>query len=137
MSLYCIVYVSIATQKITEDDLKSILQAGRAHNQLAGITGILLYRDGFFIQAIEGEEEQVDTLFARLLEDPRHTNQLIIYKEPIDKRCFSEHTMGFKDLDLQAFKGVKGFSDFMQHPTPEFFVQSATEVEIFLNKFRS
>lgn len=136
MSLYCLVYVSIATQKISEDDLKALLKAARANNKSADITGMLLYRDGFFIQAIEGEEAQVDALYNRIVQDTRHTNHLLIYREPIEKRCFSEHTMGFSELNVESFKGVEGFSDFMQRPTPEAFDQYATEVEILLNKFK-
>lgn len=137
MSLYSLVYVSIATREITEDDLKTILKAARAHNKAANITGMLLYRDGFFIQAIEGEEAQVDALYSRIVQDPRHTNHLLIYKEPIEKRCFSEHSMGFSDeLNVDSFKDVEGFSDFMQRPSPEAFDQYATEVEVLLNKFK-
>lgn len=137
MSLYSIVYVSIATQEMSEEDLKKILKVGRANNKEADITGMLLYRDGFFIQAIEGEEAQVDTLYNKVIQDSRHTNHLLIYRRPIEKRIFSEHMMSAADLNVELFKDVEGFSDFMQRPTPEFMEQCTTEVEELLALFKS
>ena len=137
MSLYTIVYVSIATQEMSAEDLKKIFKAGRANNEKAGITGMLLYRDGFFLQVIEGEEAQVDALYKKVIEDSRHTNHLLIYKRPIEKRAFSEHLLSASDVDASVFKDVKGFSDFMQRPTPEFLEQCTSDIEEYLNLFKS
>ena len=35
-----------------------------------------MYRDGFFIQALEGEEETVMSLYNKIKTDPRHRSVL-------------------------------------------------------------
>jgi hypothetical protein len=55
MSLYCLVYVSIANQEMSDKHLEAMLKKARNKNEKSAITGMLLYRDGFFIQALEGE----------------------------------------------------------------------------------
>ncbi len=137
MSLYTIVYVSIATDAMSAEDLKTIFKTGRANNEKAGITGMLLHRDGFFLQVIEGEEEQVDALYDKVIKDSRHTNHLLIYKRPIEKRAFSEHLLSASDVDAAVFKDVKGFSDFMQQPNREFVEQCTSDIEEYLNLFKS
>ena len=44
--------------------IEAILREGREHNQACGITGILCYGDGVFLQCIEGGRMQVSELFA-------------------------------------------------------------------------
>ena len=54
MSLHCLIYTSIASQKMTDEDLKAILEKARPHNLALDITGMLLYQDPFFMQIFEG-----------------------------------------------------------------------------------
>ena len=57
-SLYCLVYTSIANQKMSDDNLKDLLKKSRSKNETLNITGMLLYLDPFFIHILEGEEKQ-------------------------------------------------------------------------------
>ena len=56
MSLHCLIYTSVATQKMTDDYLKSILEKSRPKNIALSVTGMLLYLDPFFVQVLEGEK---------------------------------------------------------------------------------
>ena len=47
MSLYCLVYTSIAIQKMSDDDLKDLLKKIRQKNETRHVTGMLLYLDPF------------------------------------------------------------------------------------------
>lgn len=48
MSLHCLIYTSIASQKMTDEDLKAILQKARPRNAALDITGMLLLSGSFF-----------------------------------------------------------------------------------------
>jgi hypothetical protein len=121
MSLCSLVYVSIAFEEMTDDDLLRLLEAARKNNAQFGITGVLLYRERFFIQALEGEAHDVDRLFEVIKQDPRHYNVLPIYKSHIDRRSFSQWAMGFDSPNFDALKQIDGFSDFMRpHPADGF-----------------
>ncbi len=136
MLLYCLVYVSLATQDMSDDQLKAMLKKARDNNEKLSITGMLLYRDGFFMQALEGDEEKIETLFNTIAKDIRHRDVLLVYKKPITERSFEKWTMGFNKVDSKTLECLDGFCDFMQRPTPEFFKHRASEAEALLDEFK-
>ena len=71
MSLYCLVYTSIASQKMSDDDLKDLLKK-KEKNETRHFTGMLFYLDPFFMQVLEGEEAMVNELFNLIKQDSRH-----------------------------------------------------------------
>jgi len=94
--LVSLVYVSTAPHKLANAELEAILADSRRNNARDGITGMLLYMDGNFIQAIEGPEPAIDDLLARLRRDPRHSDLVVMTRYPIVERQFPEWSMGFQ-----------------------------------------
>jgi Sensors of blue-light using FAD len=136
MSLYCLVYVSIANQKMSDRHLEALLKKAMEKNEKSAITGMLLYRDGFFIQALEGEQETIENLFATIAKDERHRDVILVYSSPIKQRGFPDWTMGFNRIDDNDAGIIKGYTDFLKQPTPAFFNHYATEVDILLSRFK-
>ena len=91
-----LIYSSHATREMTVQDLEQLLAASRARNALVGITGLLLYRDGIFLQCLEGEEGVVRDTYARILRDPRHHRVLHLIEERVDGRSFPDWAMEFR-----------------------------------------
>ena len=87
--LYCSRSVDTSAQAI-----ESILVQSRQHNALTGITGILCYGDGIFLQCIEGGRMQVSELFGSIQKDPRHKDVALLHYEEIAERRFSGWSMG-------------------------------------------
>ena len=96
MSLISLVYASSAVSPLDDHQLAQLLDASRANNAALDVTGMLLYRDGNFMQALEGEEEVVLGLERRIRNDPRHRGVLRLLKRPIVEREFPEWSMGFR-----------------------------------------
>lgn len=67
-----ILYCSQATQPFGERALTELLDQARASNAQRGVTGLLCYEQGHFVQLIEGPPAVVAALFARIEHDPRH-----------------------------------------------------------------
>ncbi len=136
MSIISLVYVSVETRPMTGEDITDILTTARNFNASQGITGMLLYRTGYFIQALEGEADRVNALYEKIANDPRHKNVLLIYKNPIQKRAFGEWSMGFKNLvDVDAGK-LEGYTDFLEQPiTPE-LIGDPSRAKSFLELFK-
>jgi hypothetical protein len=65
MALFQIVYSSTAAKSLGRAELMDLLNGSVGRNARAGITGLLLYKDGAFMQAIEGEEESGDQAFLK------------------------------------------------------------------------
>jgi hypothetical protein len=74
--------------------IDSILAQSRHHNPVSGITGILCYGDGVFLQCIEGGRLQVSELYGSIQKDARHKDVALLHYEEISERRFSGWSMG-------------------------------------------
>ncbi len=133
MSLCCLVYTSVSTQRMSDDDLKNMLKKSRKRNEASGITGMLLYLDPFFMQVLEGEDTVISKLFDRIKKDPRHQKASPIYKKSIQKRYFKNWTMGFQKINSE---NIDGFSDVLQKPNAELLKVYPNTVCELLDKFK-
>ena len=108
MSLRRIVYTSHATEQFNKRNLLDLLHSSRGYNTIDNITGVLMHRDGVFLQIIEGESDVVDDLFRRLGNDKRHDNIKMIQDCSPDKRLFSSWAMGCADFDEPELSLIPG-----------------------------
>lgn len=136
MGLITIVYVSVSSHPMTDDELKTLLEECRAFNSPNQVTGMLLYREGFFIQALEGEAEVVEKLYEGISKDPRHIKVLTVYRNAIEKRTFEDWAMGFNKLTEADGQDIEGFTDFLASPDTDFFVHHPGRAAVLLNSFR-
>ncbi len=111
--LMCLVYVSAAVKPFDEDALVELLRKSRSNNEREDVTGLLLYMDGKFMQALEGEQETVLALYRRIAMDDRHTKVTTLIKFAIPARSFPEWSMGFANIDKIEAENRAGFSPFL------------------------
>ena len=78
--------------------IEAILEKAREHNPVSGITGILCYGGGIFLQAIEGGRMQVSELFGAIQKDQRHKDVALLHFEEISERRFGGWSMGQVNL---------------------------------------
>lgn len=110
-------YVSSATELFTTPQLTNLLERSREANERAGISGMLLYKDGNFMQTVEGPAAAVEDLEARLASDPRHRGMLVLLRGERQQREFDGWSMGFRDLGAaDDLAGVEGYSEFLDTP---------------------
>jgi hypothetical protein len=91
-----LLYVSNTESDIALGALDDILTASRRNNELMGITGLLLFIDGGFLQILEGEERAVRELYTRVANDPRHRSPRLMLDREIPGRAFPDWSMGFE-----------------------------------------
>ena len=82
----------------TPDAINAILAQSRQYNPTCGITGILCYGGGIFLQAIEGGRMPVSELYGHIQRDPRHKDVALLHYEEISERRFGGWTMGQVNL---------------------------------------
>ena len=107
---YSLAYESQASTPLTAPDLLDLLEHSRANNARTGVTGILLYRHGTFLQVLEGPHAEVDALYATIARDPRHREVSTLLAEDRSERRFPDWTMGFADVDGELGE-VDGYND--------------------------
>jgi hypothetical protein len=93
MKLKSLAYTSRARLDLTNEDLHDIHRTARELNALDGITGLLAFDGSRFLQIIEGAEEGVDDLVARLRSDRRHLAFEVREERFVDSRSFPDWSM--------------------------------------------
>lgn len=110
--MFHLIYTSQARRPFSEADLKKLLMRARSCNEKMGITGMLIYHDGAFLQALEGDERSVRAVFKRIEKDARHSRLTILRNNGSfgERRMFGDWSMGFANASANA-QVLKGFVD--------------------------
>lgn len=114
--MFRLVYVSAASNLFEKPALLELLTQAREKNHRLGVTGMLLYKNGDFIQLLEGEEAVVKALYHTISDDPRHTGSIVLIEEHTDVRLFNDWSMGFRDLGDPEIQATPGYSAFLNTP---------------------
>jgi len=91
-------YASRATAAPADADLAAILKTSRDHNPAEGITGLLCFTDGVFVQVLEGGRDAVNARYHQIVQDRRHRDVILLSYEEITEREFPGWTMGHVNL---------------------------------------
>lgn len=110
-TLLSVTYSSRAEDAFDERALAELLAQSRADNQSRGLTGMLLYRAGRFIQVLEGPETEVRDLVSRIGRDGRHSGMRILLEERVPVRQFPDWTMGYEPIAEPDGPPQDGFRD--------------------------
>ena len=93
-----LMYASRAAESVDQDELLAILRQSKGANASLGITGVLCFSGGIFLQALEGGRMQVNTLYNRIAADKRHRDVVLLTYEEIGERRFAGWSMGQVDM---------------------------------------
>ncbi len=93
-----LMYASRAAQSVAHDELVSILRKSKANNPPLGVTGVLCFSSGIFLQVLEGGRSKVSALYNRIAADPRHHDVCLLSFEEIGARRFEGWAMGQVNL---------------------------------------
>lgn len=109
--LVSVIYSSRARTEFDDAALQSLLIDSRARNERTGLSGLLLYRSGSFLQVLEGPWQAVWQRMSRIERDPRHGDVEVQSAELVDERQFGEWTMAYPQLAQAQLDRVPGYRD--------------------------
>jgi hypothetical protein len=89
-----LMYASRAVPAVDQEELLAILKKSKANNPKAGVTGVLCFSEGVFMQVLEGGRGAVNKLYNRIVADARHSDVLLLNYEEIAERRFAGWSMG-------------------------------------------
>jgi Sensors of blue-light using FAD len=90
-----LIYASRATGPVDAAVLEALMSDSRSRNEAAGITGILCAGRGSFVQALEGPETGVISLYASILRDARHHHATLLSIGLVSSRAFPQWAIAF------------------------------------------
>jgi len=143
-----IIFTSRATQLMTVEGLNEMQCKTYQANQLASITGMLLYMEirlidkleGRFMQLIEGNESKIQLLYKKIGTDHRHDNILLLASGKQSAANFSNWSMSYSGQPLEQL-GFKLLEDtlfdgetFQEGNGPAYFLKTFYNYNVSLQK---
>jgi len=89
-----LLYASRAVPAVDHEELLSILRKSKTNNLALGVTGVLCFSEGTFMQVLEGGRNTVNKLYNRIASDARHHDVVLLHYEEIGERRFAGWSMG-------------------------------------------
>ena len=106
MPFYELIYTSVSSSEQTEDDVRQILSSSEQNNSTNSITGLLMF-DGYrYIQILEGDVENVETIYDSILKDSRHKEIELLHKGSITNRSFENWRMAYELMPQGMLNGL-------------------------------
>ena len=132
--IFQVIYASTGRDLFTEKKLNTLLEESRSANLKIGITGLLAYKDGNFMQSLEGPKQKITELMLKIGQDTRHFGIIIMLKGFVERREFSNWSMAYLNLSGDP---SEGFSDFLTSDKSEHEKKiSAGKAKILMLNFR-
>lgn len=126
-------YASRAADWLKRDDLRAIAASAQRKNRMAGLTGLLLYVGGDFLQIIEGPPDAVESLFELIEEDDRNQHVTRLSTERILRRAFADWSMGCFEIGLEQLEGDSFFV--LDSDSPRVRPRFSGDFSVFLSQF--
>jgi diguanylate cyclase (GGDEF)-like protein len=97
-ALHFLIYASEAVEPMSTADLDSLIYQTRMSNRSMAVTGCLVYRDGLFMQILEGRRDVVLALFEKIKMDSRHKNARLVIEGKAQCRVYADWNMALRNL---------------------------------------
>lgn len=110
----CLTYQSRAVSRPSQSELEQLVAAARRRNHSLGVTGMLLYENGRFLQTLEGPPAGLRAVWDSIRRDPRHGEIEVLTDHMISSRLFSDWDLLVYSRDARPRGGGRG-SDLAPH----------------------
>lgn len=110
----CLTYQSRAVSRPSESDLGQLVAQARERNRRLGVTGMLLYENGRFLQTLEGPPAGLSAVWASIRRDERHRDIEVLTEHMVSSRLFSDWDLLLYSRE-QGSRRATGASDLAPH----------------------
>jgi hypothetical protein len=107
--LISLVYSSRASRSFRPDGLEALAARSRENNHRTGLTGLLLYSRGRFLQTLEGPEDALRERMTVITADPRHTHVQTLIEERIEQRRYPNWLMEYQPVPAKVADAIPGY----------------------------
>lgn len=116
--MHVIAYTSEFIPESGDEDavIDNIVKVAKAGNAEHGITGVLFFHEGRFLQLLEGEEADLRTLMGKIENDNRHKDVKYLIDSDEQERSFGSWSMG----EIQLGKGKHFDAEYLEKISKSF-----------------
>ena len=88
------IYASTALESLEFPEIQDLLTVANRKNEEYNLTGMLLYNGTYFLQVLEGDTKDIESLMKNLQKDHRHSKIVVLGEKEIVQRDFKQWNMG-------------------------------------------
>lgn len=103
-----VIYCSTVTSVLEKDSFIDMVRRSAANNRELNLTGILLFDGRYFFQVLEGDQQDVRNILAKISQDERHKDIHSLSSKPIAARLFPKWSMELIDASNSFFAETYG-----------------------------
>lgn len=107
--MYYLIYSSQVAPDLTDGTLLDIMNTANSRNKKLDLTGILIQVKDRFIQLLEGDRENVETVFSSIEADDRHRQVTLLLTGYYQDRLFKDWSMAFTRSSTEDFNEITGY----------------------------
>ncbi|HBS64133.1 MULTISPECIES: BLUF domain-containing protein [Stenotrophomonas] len=120
MPLRAIAYVSEARPSLSTTALEALVEDAARFNGVAGVTGVLLYDGGRFLQYFEGPDDGVSAVYERVLQARSHEHLVELARGRVSSRAFPYWGMRWLGVEPALIRQLSagdwlGFAHHLEH----------------------
>ena len=128
-----LIYASRTKKKLEFQDVRTMAKQFAIKNRSLCITGLLIYGNNFFMQILEGHQEDINNLYLKIAQDKRHGDLRLLNYSKIVQRQFDQWNMGCLLLETQP--EVKLIVDnYFENEKFEPFNLTPDQANLFMNE---
>jgi len=101
-----LIYISSSRISDRDDEVATIIEQSGRRNAAAGITGLLWFDGANFVQALEGDAEDVADTMKRVCRDPRHSAIEVVTDRNVTTRMFGSWAMRHAGAEPATAEGT-------------------------------
>lgn len=134
MDIFHLVYRSRSVGTPNAEGLREILEVSRRRNAGDLISGFLIYRDGFFMQLLEGPQKKVRECLSRIEADKRNTDLTVLGEVHSSTRMMPAWSMAYVGAD-QVKVSSESFIDLFDLGSSDDVFRDKIALEVMLRLF--
>ena len=110
--MFELIYSSVAVTALNDEELELLLGRSRHHNEINGITGLLLHvhseptGSAYFVQLLEGGQGEVEQTYERIANDELHSDLRVLSSGASSGRAFGDWTMRLEEVSTDRLRPV-------------------------------
>lgn len=101
-----LIYVSTATHTFSHSDVEQLVKVAADNNCAKNLTSMLLYTGTSFMQLLEGGDQDVSDVYAKIAADSRNTGISILLDRVVSERSFPGRMLEFHTIAQATFESI-------------------------------
>lgn len=109
--LHALIFVSSATEILSEESARYVVESERDNAKHKGLTGIVVFASGSVMRFMEGDRRTVLNEFEFAKQNYFHSAVIKIVDKSIEQRYFEDYPLSYFPINYAPYNSLNDFND--------------------------